>query len=155
MRESTVRHRGSLRLREEFSRFCTSVDGLSPEHIALLISVGLVLGVFPVAGIPTILCLAAAFGLRLNFAALQLLNHVSTPLQLALLLPLARAGYWLSRGALSADSTVAGRLGAAALHAVAGWACICVPVGVLLYAILVLLLRRGRRPWFNSVKSPA
>jgi len=124
-------------------RFRASVEELSPEEVALLLSVGLVLGVFPVMGCPTVLCLLAAFGLRLNLAALQLLNNVSSPLQLALLLPLERAGACLCGGAASGGSA-ASQLGAAALHAVAGWASICVPLGALLYVILVFAMRRGR-----------
>jgi hypothetical protein len=136
-------------------RFRASVESLSPDQVALLISVGLVLGVFPIMGCPTVLCLLAAGGLRLNAVALQLLNSVSSPLQLVLLLPLARAGAWLCRGAAPSAASTAGALGAAALHAVAGWTCICIPLGGLLYAVLVMAMRRRRPPCFNSVKSPA
>ena len=64
--------------------------------MALLVAVGLVLGTFPVYGLPTLLCAAAAVLLRLNAAGLQLVNQLSTPLQLALLLPLARIGWRIS-----------------------------------------------------------
>jgi len=124
-------------------RFRASVEDLSPEQLALLLTVGLVLGVFPVMGCPTILCLLAALGLRLNLAALQLLNNMSTPLQLALLLPLARAGTALWGGAAFAGGSWTGILGLAALHAVTGWACICVPLGGMLYFTLVFAMRRA------------
>lgn len=136
-------------------RFRASLESLSPDQVALLISVGLVLGVFPIIGCPTVLCLFAACGLRLNAVALQLLNNVSSPLQLALFLPLARAGAWLCGGAGSPAVSTAGALGATALHAVAGWTCICIPFGTLLYVVLVLAMRRRRPACFNSVKSPA
>ena len=136
-------------------RYRAYVEDLSPEQAALLLSVGLVVGVFPIMGCPTVLCLLAALGLRLNFAALQLLNNISSPLQLALLLPLARAGAWVREGAISSNGSVTGKLGAAALNALAGWACICIPLGALLYAILVFVMRRGRPLWFNVVRSPA
>mgnify|MGYP003701109759 CR=1 FL=1 len=136
-------------------RFLASVEDLSPEQVALLLSVGLVLGVFPIMGCPTVFCMLAALGLRLNLAALQLLNNISSPLQLALLLPLARAGAWLCGGAISSDGSAAGKLYAGALHAIAGWACICIPLGALLYVILIFVMRRGSPPWFNVVKSPA
>jgi len=118
---------------------------LSAEQIALLLSVGLVLGVFPIMGFPTVFCLLAAFGLRLNFPALQLLNNASSPLQIALLLPLARAGKSLCGGALPIGGSWMGTLGAAAVHAVAGWACICIPMGALLYVSLVGFLRTTMR----------
>lgn len=136
-------------------RFRASVEGLTPEQAALLLSVGLVLGVFPVMGCPTILCLLAAFGLRLNFAALQLVNNISSPLQLALFLPLERLGAALCGGAVGAGASAAGKLGAAALHAVAGWVCICIPLGALLYMVLVFVMRNTLPLCFNSLKSPA
>jgi len=114
---------------------------LSPEEIALLLSVGLVLGVFPIVGFPTVFCLAAAFGLRLNWAALQLLNNISSPLQLALLVPLARAGHSVCGGPPLPGGSWAGMVGTAAVHAVTGWACICIPVGAMLYVSLVFFLR--------------
>lgn len=136
-------------------RFRTAVEELSPQEIALLLSVGLVLGVFPVMGCPTVLCLLAAFGLRLNLAALQLLNNVASPLQLALLLPLERAGACLCGSAASGGGSAASQLGAAALHAIAGWASICVPLGALLYVVLAFVMRRGCPAWFNGLKSLA
>jgi uncharacterized protein (DUF2062 family) len=134
-------------------RFRASLEDLSTEQIALLLSVGLVLGVFPILGCPTILCMVAALGLRLNFAALQLLNNISSPLQLALLLPLVRAGAWLC-GAPPTSLSPAGRFGAAALHAVTGWSCICIPLGVVLYLVLISAMRKGRLLCSNDVKSP-
>jgi len=116
------------------------MEGLPPERLALVVSVGLVLGVFPVIGFPTVFCLLAAAGLRLNPLALQLLNNISSPLQLALLLPLERVGECLCGGSPSACGPAAGKLGLAALNAVAGWACICIPAGVFLYFVLVCAL---------------
>lgn len=136
-------------------RLRASLQELSPSQVALLLSVGLVLGVFPIMGCPTVLCLLAACGLRLNIAALQLLNNISSPLQFALLLPLARAGAWLCGAAAAPDGSLAGKLGAGALHAVVGWTCICIPLGLVLYCILVVVMRIGRPMWFNNVKSPA
>jgi uncharacterized protein (DUF2062 family) len=131
------------------------VEDLSPEQAALLVSVGLVAGVFPIVGCPTALCLLAALGLRLNLAALQVLNNLSSPLQLALLLPLARAGAWLCGGSISGHGSVAGKLGTAAVHAVAGWTCVCIPLGAVLYFILVFAIRRRRPLWTNSVEIAA
>ncbi len=117
------------------ARLQAAVAGVPPEQVALLVSVGLVLGVFPIPGCPTALCLLAAVTLRLNAAALQLLNNVSTPLQLVLLLPLERVGACLWGGA--ASSSIAGKIGLAGMHAAAGWACVCVPAGVALYFALL------------------
>lgn len=123
-------------------RIASCVSRLTPEQAALLISVGLLLGVFPIAGIPTLLCLLAAPTLRLSAAALQVLNNISTPLQLILLLPLRKIG----AGLLGAESVrnlpIAAKLGLAAVHAVTGWFFLCVPATLLLYFVLVAAMRR-------------
>lgn len=135
-------------------RLRASVEAVSPQQVALLLSVGLVLGVFPIMGCPTVLCVVAAMGLRLNLAALQLLNNLSSPLQFALLLPLTRVGASICWG-VTGGTTVAGKLAAAALHAVTGWACICVPLGILLYAVLTVAMRKRSPLWFNSAENAA
>jgi hypothetical protein len=123
-------------------RFQASIADQSPEQAALLLSVGLVLGVFPIMTVPTFLCLVAAFLLRLNPVALQLLNTLSSPLQLALLLPLARIGERLC-GPAAVDDSWTGAIGTAALHAVVGWVCVCPLLGALTYFTLLLIMRRG------------
>jgi hypothetical protein len=123
------------------TRFRGSVAGLSPATIALILAVGLVLGVFPVYGCPTVLCVAAALALRLNLPAVQIINQLALPLQLALLVPLNRFGARVLRGylPLPASWSVAG----AARDAIMGWLCLCVPLGIALYFILVFALRLG------------
>jgi uncharacterized protein (DUF2062 family) len=125
---------------------------MSPETIARSIAVGSVLGVFPVFGCPTLLCSAAAVALRLNLPAIQTVNYLVYPLQIALLAPFAQLGAQWFHGhpagppvsaLLHANLGAAFvGLGATALHAVAAWFCICVPAGVMLYGCLACLLRR-------------
>jgi uncharacterized protein (DUF2062 family) len=67
-------------------------QGLTPERLALSLAVGLVLGLFPIVGTTTLLCLAAGFAFRLNHVALQLANHLAYPLQLPLVLAFVRLG---------------------------------------------------------------
>jgi uncharacterized protein (DUF2062 family) len=64
--------------------------GASPERLAWSIAVGLLIGINPVLGSTTILCLALAFVFRLNVAASQLGNHIVYPLQLILIIPYIR-----------------------------------------------------------------
>src|SRR5215468_459852 len=73
-------------------RFQASVAGLSAESIVVIVAAGLVLGVFPVYGCPTLLCMLAALVFRINLPAIQLVNQVCSPLQLALWIPLHRVG---------------------------------------------------------------
>jgi hypothetical protein len=122
------------------SKLAGATQGLSPNKIALIVAVGLVLGAFPVYGCPTILCGLAAIALRLNLPALQLVNQMATPVQIALLVPLARIGSWMFGSRAGFDGAV--------WNAVAGWACVSVPMGVLLYFTLGCVLRHslaGRR----------
>jgi uncharacterized protein (DUF2062 family) len=64
--------------------------GATPQKLAWSIAVGLLIGINPVLGTTTILCLAVAFVFRLNVAASQLGNHVVYPLQLILIIPFIR-----------------------------------------------------------------
>jgi uncharacterized protein (DUF2062 family) len=66
--------------------------GASPEKLAWSIAVGLMIGINPLLGSTTILCLAIAFLFRLNVAASQLANHVIYPLEILLVIPFIRAG---------------------------------------------------------------
>jgi uncharacterized protein (DUF2062 family) len=64
--------------------------GASPQKLAWSIAAGLLIGISPILGVTTILCLAAAFLFRLNVAASQLSNHVVYPLELLLVIPFIR-----------------------------------------------------------------
>lgn len=66
--------------------------GASPERLAWSIAVGLVIGINPILGSTTILCLAVAFVLRLNIAASQIGNHIVYPLEILLVLPFIHLG---------------------------------------------------------------
>ncbi len=70
-------------------------EGTSLRKIALCLALGTVLGVFPVLGATTLLCTVAALALRLNLPAIQVVNYMVYPLQLALLVPFYSAGTWL------------------------------------------------------------
>jgi hypothetical protein len=128
------------------SRLRASLSGLSPETIALIFTLGLVLGVFPVFGCPTLLCAAAALVFRLNLPAIQLVNQVCSPLQYALLIPLGRAGARIISAGTEHGTAIA-LLVNAVRNAVVGWACLCVPVGLLIYLVLACTLRRRRLAW--------
>ncbi len=71
-------------------------QGITPEKIALSIAIGAALGVFPLVGTTTILCALAAAVLGLNLPAIQLVNYLVYPVQLALLLPFMRLGELVS-----------------------------------------------------------
>jgi len=130
--------------------FYVSLEGVTAETLALSIGLALVLGVFPVYGCPTLLCAAAAIVLRLNLPAMQLVNALTTPLQLALLIPFHRLGDWLLPGAgrrifTGVHSEVwrfLDGIWTLAVHAITGWFCVCAPLGLLLYLALRFARRR-------------
>ena len=129
-------------------------QGITPAKIALSIAVGLVLGVFPALGWTTLLCLVAALWLKLNVPAMQLVNYLVYPLQLALLVPFIRAGEWLFRAPKLAISLqqiltmvrenvwhAVTSLWVATIHAIVVWALVA-PVAVWgIYRVLAPLVR--------------
>lgn len=66
--------------------------GATPRTLAWSIAAGVLIGINPVVGSTTLLCLAAAFSFRLNVVASQIANHASFPLELALVVPFIRLG---------------------------------------------------------------
>jgi uncharacterized protein (DUF2062 family) len=100
MRE-TVWRRKVVRPILEFLR-----QGLTPEKLSFTIALGITLGVIPVLGSTVLLCTLAAIAFRLNLAAIQLVNWLVYPLQLALLIPFYRIGGWIFRNPPSEFSLV-------------------------------------------------
>ncbi|MEJ7664682.1 MAG: DUF2062 domain-containing protein [Hymenobacter sp.] len=133
--------------------------GLSPSSLALTVGLGVAFGLAPTFGLTTIISTAAALRLRLNVAAMQLVCHVLSPLQLLLLLPLLRWGATLlGHGQLVASlslkeiehmakaegwGSVLHLLWRAELGALLIWAVAAVPVVLGLYV--------GLRPLFKRV----
>ena len=66
--------------------------GATPQTLAWSIAVGMMIGLNPVIGTTTVMCLAAAGCFRLNVVASQIANHAMFPLEVALVLPFIRLG---------------------------------------------------------------
>lgn len=73
--------------------------GATPEKLAWSLAAGLLIGINPLLGSTTVLCLLLAFVLRLNIAASQLANHVMYPMQIVLVIPFIRLGSLVFRTA--------------------------------------------------------
>ena len=133
-------------------------QGITPEKIALSLAFGIMLGVFPVLGTTTLLCLIAALAFRLNLAAVQLVNFLVYPLWFALLIPFVRVGERLF-GAPPLAMTGSQMLALAhanflhsvsvlwltAMRAAAAWMLVGPPGIIALYLMLVPLIRRMAR----------
>jgi uncharacterized protein (DUF2062 family) len=133
-------------------------QGVTPEKIALSLALGLGLGIFPVLGVSTVLCTLVAIVLRLNLPAIQLVNYLASPVQLALIIPFVRVGEHLlgltpqplsigegfrlmAIGALHAVVV----LWDAILHAALGWIVIGPVLIATLYRVFRPLLARAAR----------
>jgi uncharacterized protein (DUF2062 family) len=125
-------------------------QGLSPETLALSLAVGVVLGLFPIIGATTALCVLAGSAFRLNHAAVQLANYLVYPLQLPLILAFVRLGEGLVRAPpVTFEPRVLVRhfqedaprflreFALTGLHGILGWSLVAPP----LLLALVLLLR--------------
>jgi uncharacterized protein (DUF2062 family) len=66
--------------------------GASPQKLAWSIAAGLLIGINPIIGSTTVLCLVLALIFRLNVAASQLGNHIVYPLELILVIPFIHVG---------------------------------------------------------------
>jgi uncharacterized protein (DUF2062 family) len=136
-------------------------QGVSPRRLAITLALGFAIGCIPVIGIPTVLCAALAFGLRLNLPAIQAANYAAMPFQLALILPFVRLGGWIfspsaSRNLSSAAHTTLSatalfhlsgsglmlQMGALTGHALVAWLLLAAPAVALMTAPLTIMLRR-------------
>ncbi|MDT8272097.1 MAG: DUF2062 domain-containing protein [Desulfomonilia bacterium] len=129
-------------------------QGMSPEKISESISWGVILGIVPLPGTTTILCTIAALALRLNLPAVQLMNWLVYPLQIALIIPFFILGTVLfGTDPLTVDAReivtllqtdLTGSfemLGTIILHGIIAWLLIA-PVLLLACTHLVLILVR-------------
>jgi uncharacterized protein (DUF2062 family) len=130
-------------------------QGVTPEKIALSIALGITLGITPVIGSTSILCLLAAILLGLNAPAIQLVNYLVYPLQIAMVVPFLRMGQWIF--AAPPVTVSAGRifqliradvwgaiatLWTATLHALVAWLALTGLAAPILYLALAPALRR-------------
>ena len=124
-------------------------EGVSIHKIALCLAMGATLGVFPVLGITTLLCTIAALVFRLNLPAIQMVNYLVYPVQLALMAPFYSVGSWLfnQESWLSPGENLftlmkndfwgsMASLWDLTLYAIIAWTVICPILVVLLYMIL-------------------
>ncbi len=130
-------------------------QGATPEGLALSLAVGITIGTFPIVGTTTVLCLLLALVLRLNIAAIQLVNWFVYPAQLALLIPFVRIGERLfgARSVPLSISEIEARFregfaqalstyGHELLSAIAAWAMVAPLLAALLFFALRPALRR-------------
>ncbi|MHB1398746.1 MAG: DUF2062 domain-containing protein [Trichloromonadaceae bacterium] len=133
-------------------------QGLTPNQLALTLALGITLGVLPTVWGTSLLCVLAAWMLRLNQPLLQLVNCLVFPLQILLFVPFLQLGIflfggetpplvqaWEPRGLLSEPLQTLRLAGEANLLAVAGWALAAPPLVVLCYGIGIVAVAGSQK----------
>lgn len=122
-------------------------NGLSAKELVATVCLASAIGILPVVWGTTFLCAGCAFIFRLNQAAVQAVNYLVYPLQLALFVPFLRLGAAIVPWgrSMSPDSLRLGQLtsstamkvaGWAMAKAVVGWAVTVPPVAILMFLLL-------------------
>lgn len=70
-------------------------QGTTPRKLALTCALGIIVGIFPVWGTTTWICLGLAILFRLNMVIMQLINFLFFPIQLLLIIPFIKVGVWI------------------------------------------------------------
>jgi uncharacterized protein (DUF2062 family) len=133
-------------------------QGISAEKIALTLAIGLILGIFPIFGSTTALCVLAGLWLKLNQPIMQLANWLAAPLQLPGIYLFVRIGERITRSP-PVQFSIAGlvrqfraaplqfmqQFGMTGVRGILGWLLIAPAVAAAVYVTLLPLLRRLAR----------
>ena len=131
--------------------------GASPDKLAWTVAAGMTLGIFPIMGSTTLVCLAAGWALRMNQAVLHVFKSLVYPLHLALILVFIRLGERLAGAPLITLSIpqlvarfktdplqFAGDFGLAAWHGVSAW--------LLLAPVMAILIKLAASPALRALR---
>ncbi|MFZ4799962.1 MAG: DUF2062 domain-containing protein [Bacteroidia bacterium] len=130
--------------------------GLSPLQLALTLSFGITLGLFPFIGLTSILCFIFAFIFRLNWVVIQLVNWVVSPLQLVMLVPFYQLGNYFNlklfnNNIAKIEIDILGKnellqkiivLINSQILAIIGWVFICIPLALFLHFTSLFLYKK-------------
>lgn len=130
--------------------------GLSPLQLALTLSFGITLGLFPFIGLTSILCFIFAFIFRLNWVVIQLVNWVVSPLQLIMLVPFYQMGNYFNmklfnNNIAKIEIDILGKneflqkiivIINSQILAIIGWFFICIPLTLFLHFMSLFLYKK-------------
>ena len=130
-------------------------QGVEPKKLALAVTIGVTVGIFPVLGSTTLLCAIAAFALRLNQPAVQLINYFVYPLQFLLILPFIKIGAFFLNAPPTGYSIsnivtmfqhnlfqAIATLWSSLLYAVLAWSCTAPLLGIIIYFSLIPVFKK-------------
>jgi len=131
--------------------------GLTPQKLALTLCLGSALGTMPLLWGTSLLSILLAHRFRLNQVALQSLNYLLYPLQLALLVPFFKLGTWLFpwRPSLPShmlttlfrnpDPALLNLLGWMTFKSLAAWLITAIPAALFAYVLLMAIDTRKKQ----------
>lgn len=130
-------------------------QGVTPEKIALTIALGIALGIFPIIGSTTLLCLLAGILLKLNQPIIQVVNYLIYPVQILLVIVFVRIGEFIFNAKPISFSVFQLKdefvrdpilfmkhFGSAGLQGIAGWFLIAPFVALSIYFALLPLIKK-------------
>jgi uncharacterized protein (DUF2062 family) len=130
-------------------------EGTSPQKLSMTIAMGIILGLFPLIGATSLLCLGASFALGLNKVFIQMVNYLVYPVQLVLFIPLIKTGnqvfnftgstvdYQNLLYIFKTDTLAAmGEFGYLLLSAILLWLIAALPLSILLYRSSLKYIKR-------------
>ena len=125
-------------------------QGQEPKTLAATITLGMLLGLFPIIGTTTLLCALVSIPFRLNMVVIQLANYLVYPLQLIILIPLIKLGGYLfgappipniehivKKGFMALEI-----IGINCLYGVVVWLVLSIPAFFILYFLLVRIFQK-------------
>lgn len=129
-------------------------EGTSPEKLAQSVAFGFIMGIFPILGTTTIICIALAFVFRLNHAAIQIVNYAAYPIQLTVLVPFIQLGLLMTGSSISSEKIdevitllsedvwgAIGEVGYIVLSGALGWLIFAIPVYAVVYFVFLRIFR--------------
>ena len=130
-------------------------QGADPWRLSLAVVLAVLIGIIPLLGTTTVLCVLVASVLRLNHAVMQAVNYLVYPLQIALLPVFLRAGTRVFAGEpvefdliriknefFASIPDFLARYGSIGAKAVGVWLAVSVVAGGVLIPVLERFLRR-------------
>ena len=125
--------------------------GLTPQKLALTLCIGTALGIMPLLWGTSLICFLLAHLFRLNHVALQSVNYMFYPVQLALLAPFYNLGSRLFSwgpplpphvfaALIKNPGSSLNILGWITLKSLAAWLVTVLPVALLAHGILLIIV---------------
>ncbi len=129
-------------------------QGLALKQLAITITVGILVSIFPIFGLTTIALTCIALPFKLNLPIMIVISYIVTPIKLLLLIPFINMGasvfgtehtlltvQAIKNSYESSFFNTIKSLSYELLCGFVGWTLLAVPISILLYLVLKVLLQ--------------